>query len=115
RHLWRGRALGRPGLVLRHRTNWPGNVRAHRRRLPELPQLGTDTWRMVPSMVVWAVQLLREIARAEQRAPALKSRQHMPVSSLCILGSPPDAPVYNRTHKVHGTGVFLKSDPPAPP
>ena len=62
--------------------NWPGNVRAHRRRLPKPRRPWTGKQRVLPLIVVRPVRSLREIAGTRQvvrwsrpthsrRAPAL--------------------------------------------
>jgi hypothetical protein len=71
----------------RCRINWPGNVRAHRRRLPEPHRQWIGRSRVVPPMVVQPVHSLREIARAAQRAPSSPSRHSTPLLALPIRGS----------------------------
>jgi hypothetical protein len=92
------------GLVVprqRCRIGWQGNVRAHRRRLPEPHQLWTDRWRVVPLKVVRPVRSPQEIAKARLGAPLLKSKRSTALTALPIQGSP--------QHDVASRALFLST------
>ena len=52
--------------------NWPGNVRAHRRRLPKLRRQWIDKFRVVPPILVRRVHSLQEAALTCRRSLAPK-------------------------------------------